>query len=423
MSSTTADKTAQTSAEKSKKRRPRKKVAETRARKTASGNTGVKKTTTTKKAARKKTTATKPVTGKTSKRATARDITATAEPQPVAPAAAEPSGTVSDSRTAEDSKSLSWMSAQAASALRAVRASQAEKGQAVLARTRKQVAEQRIDDDSLMKIAEEMPVDNDALIEFSAEQPFDEYPGQADTAHSAPQAVVDAASTLADTPDDSGTGPHAPAVMIDETTEASPASRRLQAESDLPTRPPLPQPARRSTGLQPALAAGVLLAALLLGYYFWPAGDDSRDRVATQESSKIEAPVAATGPGPITEPQVIIVEAVDEATTAPEAGPGQESAQSDNELTSEVTTASKEPPGQSRTAVVTPIAEPAPAPAPAPAQTPAAAAAVTPLPVAKMPAAVPTAPQPVPAQTGNRAPAQGYYPQQRRPAYPQYYYR
>jgi hypothetical protein len=417
MSSTTADKTTQTSAEKSKKRRPRKKVAKTRARKTANGDTGVKKTTATKKAARKKTTATKPVTGKTSKRAAARDITATAEPQPVAPAAAEPSGTVSDSRTAEDSKSLSWMSAQAASALRAVKASQAEKGQAVLARTRKQVAEQRIDDDSLMKIAAEMPVDNDALIEFFAEQPFDEPSGQADTAHSAPQAVVDAASTLAGTPDDSGTEPHAPAVMIDEATEASPASRRLQAKSDLPTRPPLPQPARRSTGLQPALAAGVLLAALLLGYYFWPAGGDSRDRVATQESSEIEAPVAVTGSGPLTEPQVIIVEAVDDAATAPEAGPGQESAQSDNELTSEVTTASKEPPGQSRTAVVTPIAEPAPA------QTPAAAATATPLPVAKVPAAVPTVPQPVPAQTGNRAPAQGYYPQQRRPAYPQYYYR
>ena len=94
-------------------------------------------------------------------------------------------------------------------------------------------------------------------------------------------------------------------------------------------------------------------------------------------------------------------------------GPGQGYVERQEELTLEVTTGTVEPTGQPQTAVVTPVAETAPVPTPA----------VSPLPVAKMPAAAPAAPQTVPAQTGNRAPAQGYYPQQRRPAYPQYYYR
>ena len=241
-----------------------------------------------------------------------------------------------------DSNSLSWMSARAASALRAVKASQAEKGQAVLARTRKQAAEDHIDDDSLMRIAAEMPIDNEALVEFSDEQPFEEYAGQADAVLSAPQPVADETGALADTPEASSIAPETAAVTPIAAAETS-TSPAQQAEVTLPTPPPPQQPARRAVGFQPALAAGLIFAALLLGYYFWPESNDSSDSVATQESSELEVPVAATESEPATEPQGMTGDDAVGVATAPVAEPEQESAGNNNGWTPSFATPTWEP--------------------------------------------------------------------------------
>jgi hypothetical protein len=86
-----------------------------------------KKTATRKKTARKKTKA-KAGTKPASKPAKQKDVTH------VSGTTTRPPGKAATDATTEDSKSLSWMAAQAASALKAVRANQSERAQTLLAK-------------------------------------------------------------------------------------------------------------------------------------------------------------------------------------------------------------------------------------------------------------------------------------------------
>jgi hypothetical protein len=252
MSSTTPDKATQTSPAKSRKRNS-KKVAKTSARKSQGSSTGARKKATTKKAPGKKSVSKKRVTAKSSKSSgTSKKATVAQErtiPEPTQANTAPANGTT------EDSKSLSWMAAQAANALKAVKASQAEKGQAVLERTRKQATENRIDDDSLMKIAAEMPFDDDALSEFSAEEPFEEFTGQAEASLPAAQPVLDNAGDLAGTIADSNV---APATAFAETEEVSVVAMPPAEQAEATTLPSW-LPASRGRGPPLRRAASRLL--------------------------------------------------------------------------------------------------------------------------------------------------------------------
>ena len=295
------------------------------------------------------------------------------------------------------------MSAQAASALRAVKASQAEKGQAVLARTRKQAAETHLDDDSLIRIAAEMPVDDDALVEFSTERPLEDKPRETDAPLPAMAAASDETSPAVDTSSDRPVTPE-PAPSVTETTEDT-----VPAKQTKPTQatPPPPQlPVKRTAVFQPALVAGLLFAALLLGYYFWPESDGNSAVVATQEGTAVEATATMDEP-------VGTQDATTSVATVPPVEPGQEPTAINNDWTPSDTPDTWESSSQPQTAAIPAAAKPEPKSEPAPVES---------VPVVATQPAQPAQPA-VPAQPERRPPAQGYYPQQRRPSYPQYYYR
>lgn len=424
MSGTTANKATQTSPVKSKKRSSSNKTAKTSTAGTRGSTTGANRKAATKKAASQKTAAKKPATRKVSKKAVGRKKTAAgqhkAEQKQPIPA--------SDNSTPKEEKSLSWMSAQATSALRAVKASQAEKGQALLARTRKQAAAEQLDDDSLIKIAAGMPVDNEGLIEFSTEQPLEEQPRKAEAVSpAAAKPVMDERHEIADSSADVTPKPESTAEQaLAEDALATPPAGQPQA---VPAPSP-PPPAKRSAVFQPvALAAGLVFAALLLGYYFWPDANDTPAIVATQKSNEIEAPASAAELDPagpqgttaedvaavpvveVEEVAAVPVAQVEEVATAPIAEPDLEPADRRNESIPAAIIPSSALSGQPQTATLAPEPEPAPA-EPSP---PVSYQAQQPVQPPAQPAK--------PAQPSYRTPANGYYPQQRRPAYPQYYYR
>jgi len=313
MSGTTGKKTAKATPAKTKKRSSRKKVVKTSARKTRGSAAGVKKKAVRKKPVTKKTAAKKTTTRKISKKA-ASSKKALAGQQTRPPKQAS---TASDNGTPEDTKSLSWMSAQASSALKAVKASQAEKGQTILARTRKQAVDEHIDDDSLIEIAAGMPVDNDGLIEFSTEDSVEEQSRQIEAPLSAPEPVEEEKSSTPDTLADSNVDFEPETELAVEVLETPTVEPAQQPEPGIQPAVPPPPPAKRSALFHPALAAGIL-CSLLLGYYFWPTGDstdinENSAAVATQENTVIETPAAAAEPEPVEPPVTIAVD----AATAP----------------------------------------------------------------------------------------------------------
>lgn len=433
---------AETSTGKTKKPAASKKVAKTTARKTRSSTATVKKKSVTKKTVTKKSAVKKPPARKASKKATGRRGITISQKQET-PASIQTSPGNANS-TPEDSKSLSWMSAQAANALKAVKASQAEKGQAVLARTRKQATETHLDDDSLIKIAAEMPVDNDALVEFSTEQPLEDDPRKPAAASPAGAAAMDGTNTIEDSPGDSHVTSE-PAMAVVETADATLPAEQI---TKIATPPPPQQPVKHSAALQLTLAAGLLFAALVLGYSFWPVSDDNSEVVATPESNEVEAPATPDDP-------VDIQDTSTNVATVPAAEPRHEPTEINNDWTPSKTPNAWEQPNQPQTAAIPattqpePVPEPAPVgsapvvaaepepapvesapvvaaePEPAPVESvPVVAAEPEPAPLESVPAVAGQAPQPaVPAQPDRRAPAQGYYPQQRQPTYPPYYYR
>jgi len=407
MSGTTGKKATQAAPAKAKKRSTRKKVTKTSARKTRGSTTSIKKKTIRKKPVTKKTTAKKPATKKVAKKAARSKKSVAGQGKKTrTPKQTSPS---SDNQTPEDTKSLSWMSAQAASALKAVKANQAEKGQTILARTRKQSAEKDIDDESLIEIAAGMPVDNDGLIEFSTEEPVVEQSRQIEAPLATPEPAGEETGSNPDMPGDSAVEAEAEAELTDEVVK-NPVEAAQPAKPDM--QPPPPQRTRRSVFFHPALAAGILFAALLSGYYFWSGGNDAQvsehsAAVATQENTPIETPVAATEPDPI-EPEVMTGE---EVVTTLVAEPERESSENINTWTPAGIPKTWEPSPPRQTAVVPPAPEPKAEPAP-----------VDPQPIVKQQAPPPAQPA-APAQRNYRAPVYGSYPQQRQPVYPQRYYR
>ena len=405
-----------TSPGKTKKRGSQKKAAK---------KTAARKTTTRKKTAAKKAVSKKPAVKKTA----ARKIsikTAGIQPQKKKPAP-EQAGTADGDRSPEDTRSLSWMSAQAASALKAVKASQAEKGQAVLERTRKQAAEKHLDDDSLIRIAAEMPVDNDALEAFSTEQPLQEQSRQPNEASSAVPPVMDASGDMTGPSSQSNATLESTTDLRDDEVDVTTTS----TEHVKPTRPAAPKKsAKRPVVFLPALAASLLFAALSLGYYFWPGGDTGSPVMAVQESAEPE-------------PSAVVIDLIEaqekntaDVATTPLAEPEQESAEVNSLWTPATVPGTWEESDPPQTTAITPAVEPETVPVePSPIISSDAPRQVQPAqPAQPVQPAQPAQPaQPVqpaqpaqpalPVQPGQRAPAQGYYPQQRRPAYPQYYYR
>jgi hypothetical protein len=332
----------------------------------------------------------------------------------------------------------------------------------ILARTRKQTAEEPLDDDSLIKIADGMPVDNEGLFEFSTEQPVEPEPAPIDADLSAP--VTDAAPlTAIPDPAAGSTAKPAPAMPEPSIDSAGLASESAgAAETTTPAQPAPPPPTKQTAPFPTALAAGMVLAALLLGYYFWPGGDatdiSSENATAVAPESTVTAPLTAI-PEPATDrtaqpasamseptndsatlmsgpagPTVTSIDAVEAPATVEHgpdtieppvrmveetvADPAVAPAGSQQALAPAATTLPPETsaPGQTAAAPLTPEPEPAATVKPAP--EPAVSNAV-PLVTQQAP---PPEQQAAPAQTNSRAPGYNYYPRQR-PTYPQQYYR
>jgi len=250
MSGTTGKKTTQAAPAKTKKRSTRKKVAKTSVRETRGSATGVKEKAVKKKVVAKKAAAKKTATRKTTKRSTSKGKTAPVQEKK--PRNPTQTGTSSTDSPSEGDKSLSWMSAQAASALKAVKANQAEKGHTILARTRKQAAEKHIDDDRLIEIAASMPVDNDGLIEFSAEGKVEKQPQQIEAVLSAPAPVGNETGSDSDTSADSAVEAKPEADLADEVvvTPVDPA-QQPEPEPGIQLAVPPPQSSINSSSVSP----------------------------------------------------------------------------------------------------------------------------------------------------------------------------
>ena len=391
----------------------------------------------------KEQTATAP--GKSRARATADQATAAA-------ASAEPAAAaISDSPT-DDPRSLAWMSAQAVSALNAVRASQAEQARELLAR------------------AEKPPVRHTAVAGQPEEHSTASATGHAADGSSAAQLATDAAPAPEDhhgpEPDTSALPAAAASPPRPETVKTASAASQEEPEAQaihetlavpevaaaLPQEqeplphaaPHVPPPAPRNRlPLRPAVLAGVLAVAGLLVYWSWPGTDDTAGPAAVQEmltstddtpiveiqqteiipvvAGTPDRPVAAPATGetwsPVTEP----------AWPEPEADTGEPATAS----VPEAVTNAAQPPG-------TPPASPASAAAGAnssPAGKTTTDTATKPV-AAVQPAAPAQPAVPVPPATTTRqaapqpryqAPGYSQYPQQPgwqqpyyRPAYPQY---
>ena len=384
------------------------KTKKSSARKPRSNASGVKKKTVRKKAVTKKSATREKAAKKVAKKAASskKSVPTSRKENPTPKQAHATSG----QKTPEESRSLSWMSAQAASALEAVTAIQARKGKAIIAKSRKQATEQHLDDDRLIELAAAMSVENEGLIAASTEQPHEEHPLQTDTTFPATEAIMDAASGNTDTPSDKEKVPESITELAVEGIEIS----ALPAEPE-PTLPP-PQLAKETVAFQPAPTAGILFAALLLGFYFWPGGNDTirigtkainnSAAVAVPERTLPGVPAATTY-----EPDHVVpwTATVDDVATAPVTEPDQTRAKNHNEQASSGITPARPPSSRPQTTAISPV----PATALAP---------VEPQPEVAQPAQ-PPAPWTAPARGNYRAPVYGYYPQQQRPVYPQYYYR
>lgn len=256
-----------------KKKRSSKKAKPSTAGKQASAATKKKKSaskkTTGKKAGTRKAAARKAVPRKALRKAGSRKGSMSSKATPAATSAA----------TDTEGKSLSWMSARANSALKAVKASQAEKGQAVLAKTKKQQTRDVLDDDQLIEIAASMPVDNEALMHYTSEEPMEASPTSQETANVPDKTlevdpVTDA--TIAATEPAAASN----AAAGDGADQAPAAVTEVEVATTTPAaRQPAPPPAARQPSPWPA-RVGVLLVVLVLAYLFWPADSDLLKAIA-----------------------------------------------------------------------------------------------------------------------------------------------
>lgn len=441
MSSKPAKKASESSAATKKKR--------TASKKASSSTTGKKvgkKTTTRKKAARtstpkkkaaaRKTSAKKTASRKTTgKKATSRKASAKKASTSGAPV----KDTATETETATDTapKSISWMSEQASSALKAVKANQAVKGQAVLAKNKKQDTRQPIDDASLIEIAAGMPVDDAALIEFSTEDSQQEpvmKPETQDTRADSSDAAPESAAQIP-TPD-KAEAPEARA--IPEHPPAGPVTGE-QAAATQASMPPPPQSRQQSTRWPAVLAITIL--AVTLGYVYWSGIEEGTLIGAVVEKFQTADTPAADMTAVSAEPETVTAlpsgetDIADEAQIRPDnaptavAGDTWEPANMPPVVTPGPAPAAVEPPVSEPVEVAQPVPEPAfaeqaePAVAEQPAPEPAVVAQPPAAPQPTTPAAAPAATTPAAAPGGYRPQGYGYYPQSRQPAYPPQYYR
>ena len=285
MSSKPANKAPESAAASKKKRTGSKKASSTATRKKVTKSTARKKATRTsspkKKVVSRKTPGKKTASRKTAAKKTSRK-------------GALLKDTATDTETLADTgaKSISWMSAQATSALKAVKANQAEKGQAVLAKNKKLETNQTIDDASLIEIAEGMPVDDAALIEFAAEDLQQEpLPKPAETAQATRADSSDAAAVISEqaaTPNQV----EIPETMSDPET---PPAEALPEETitETPAISTPPPPVRQQTTRWSAVLA-ITLIAVTLGYVYWSGDQDGTLMGAITERYRSQDKPAAT---------------------------------------------------------------------------------------------------------------------------------
>ena len=443
MSSKPANKAPESSAATKKKRTSSKKASSTATRKKVTKSTARKKaartSSTKKKVASRKTTGKKTATRKTAGKKTSRKG-----------ALLKDTATVTKTAADTEPKSISWMSAQATSALKAVKANQAEKGQSVLAKNKKLETSQPIDDASLIEIADGMPVDDAALIEFAAEDLQQEPVRKpAETAQETRADNSDAAVIIKEQAI-TANQVETPKTMSDPETpsaEALPEDTRAETPEDS-TPPP---PVRQQTTRWSAVLA-ITLVAVTLGYVYWSGDQDGTLMGAITEMYRSQDEPAATATAAPAEKESVTTLSSTETDV-----PDDAEMQSDNAppaVAGDTWTPAHMPPvvtpstpatspGPAAAAVEQPapestglaqpvpesvaeaepvVAEP-PAPEPAVVAQPAAAPQPATPPSAAPTAAAPTAAAPAAAPGGYRSQGYGYYPQSRQPAYPPQYYR
>ena len=439
MSSKPANKAPESSAATKKKRTSSKKASSTATRKKVTKSTRKKAprtSSTKKKVSSRKTTGKKTATRKTAGKKTSRKG-----------ALLNDTATVTETAADTGPKSISWMSAQATSALKAVKANQAEKGQSVLAKNKKLETSQPIDDASLIEIADGMPVEDAALIEYAAEDLQQEPVGKpAETAQETRAENSDAAAIIKEQAITANTV-ETPKTMSDpETPSAEPLPEETRTETPASSTPP--PPVRQQTSRWTAVLA-ITLVAVTLGYVYWSGDQDGTLMGAITERYRSQDKPAATSTAvpaaketlttiPATEtdvpdepqmqsdtaPPAVAVDTWTPAHMPPVVTP------SSAAISPGPATAAVEQPVSEPTVVAQPVPEPVVEEAPVP--EPAVAEKLTPEPEAVVeqpapqpaapPAAAPTAAAPT-APAGYRSQGYGYYPQSRQPAYPSQYYR
>ena len=249
--------------------------------------------------------------------------TARAETRPIRPLQIGEPGKFPDvSETAsDDPKSLSWMAAQAVSALNVVKDHQAEKRRAMLAKAEQDKAQQGKETETSTKVIAETETGKAPVPSSSETTKQKMQAGKDKKPEKGPVSVqtVPVAAAQARTPTAQGT--HAPTPAAPVTPGAGAAGNtHAGGVSGKPEdqRPPLPQakepavsrqPAepsstrdlvvataatRRRLPARPVLMAGIIAVAALLGYSYWNTGHDDKESI-TPLAEKA-SPEAATQP-------------------------------------------------------------------------------------------------------------------------------
>ena len=414
MGSTATDSKHKKTSLKAKKAAGKKKTArKTVARKSKTRATSVKKKTTAKKkAASAKKPATKKIKKKSPVKKTAKKTTAKAAKKPgksvakttVSGKAAHQPVETGAVGTADDTKSLSWMAAQAASALKAVRANQSERAQTLIAKA---------------EITPASPVKPRKKITPAVEPEVPEVKEEssADTAlpadESTAQPAAEPVAVKIDTPDASASNeesglPDQAAVIEAAEETASPETlpepvitnttgSTEQAQPDQPETQPAAVIAAASTATRnrhPArrfLIPGIILLIGILGVRSWLSDSETPDVAVTPVKTVIEKPAPAIAvitekplTKPVSKPAITRTPADNWTPTAPPGWPASTASPHGQQATANSGTTSRQ--GQ--------------------------------LPQQETGVAARTS-RPVTTRPGYYAPAYGYYPQQpyRQPAY------
>jgi hypothetical protein len=436
MGSTTSGGAVEEESAKDKKDSGKKKAT----RKTASKKTRSPTTTVKKKAATgKKAAASKKLPGKKAtakkkapgKKASARKKSAKkpdkhADVAPAAGTAPGPVGATAVATAEGDSKSLSWMAAQAASALKAVRENQNERAQALLAKAeitpatpvkpgKKSGTRTEPDLSATGKAAKagktKPPVKGKtagAAPAEKAENRKNKQPGitpeavragtgKDTTTDTMPEPVKAAAIPAVNEPStDMAAEPAAPQAPAASKPEASGDQQAVTPPADVIAATSTATGNRRS--LRPFLITGFIVLIGVLGARAWFSDDDTADIAVIQEGVEAEQVTAVTA-----RPQITVVAA------EPAEQPATDNAPQTENLSPATTTAGPEPADDTRQALQT--IEPVPPETPTP----------QPQVVTQSPAAAPQAAGRPAPRPGYYAPAYGYYPQQ--PVRQQPYYR